>query len=181
MRVACSYSGSSGWVRAEPNTVTFGTSRYGANTANASRISVIAAAAIFRSSGSGWSVEQAEGGARAARRRRAGRPAGRARSTSRRARACDVLRDAGGRRVGGVSRRASSAAFAVERGEQLVEALLEAGHALALELVGDVVHVDADLGQPLPHRLGLVDVGVDAAGRACRGRRTPRSSRRAAC
>ena len=55
MRSAWAYSGSSGAVRAEPNTVTFGTSRYGANTANASRISVIAAAAIFRSSGSGSS------------------------------------------------------------------------------------------------------------------------------
>ncbi len=42
-------------VRAEPNTVTFGTSRYGANTEKASRISARAAAAIFRSSVSGRS------------------------------------------------------------------------------------------------------------------------------
>ena len=47
-------------MRAEPNTVTFGMSRNGANTANASRISVIAAAAIFRSSGVGPVVEQPE-------------------------------------------------------------------------------------------------------------------------
>ena len=48
-RRAVSNSGSSGVVRAEPKMVTFGTSRYGANTRKASPISVTAATAIFRS------------------------------------------------------------------------------------------------------------------------------------
>ena len=58
MRRACSYTGSSVRVRAEPKTVALGICSYGANTANASRISVIAAAAIFKSSGSGPSVSR---------------------------------------------------------------------------------------------------------------------------
>ena len=85
MRLAWTYSGSSGFVRADPNTVTFWMSRNGANTANASRISVIAAAAIFRSSGSGSSLtsptralQQLLGETAVAARRRARRGGARA-------------------------------------------------------------------------------------------------------
>ena len=46
------YTGSWAWVRADPKTETLSRSLYGANIRNAWRISVIAAAAIFRSSGS---------------------------------------------------------------------------------------------------------------------------------
>ena len=46
----------------------------------------------------------------------------------------------------------SSATLASRASIRLTEALLEAGHALAFELGGDVVEVDADVGQRLPRR-----------------------------
>ena len=51
----CSQSGSWFLTRADPKIVTFGASRYGSNIENASRISVMAAAAILRSRWSGRS------------------------------------------------------------------------------------------------------------------------------
>ena len=157
--LACSYTGSCVAVRAEPNTVTFCTSRYGANTANASRISVIAAAAIFRSSGSGWSLSRpsAATSSSTATRRSPGGPSSstscRALATTSPSVAARRSRSPSVAELGGLRR---------ERLQQLVEALLEAGHALALELLGDVGHVDADVGQALPRRLGGVDAGIDA-------------------
>ena len=52
----------------------------------------------------------------------------------------------------------------LERAEQLVEALLEAGDTFAFERVGDVVEIDADVGEVRPDRLGLVEIGIDAPG-----------------
>src|SRR5918994_1377803 len=54
----------------------------------------------------------------------------------------------------------------VEAGKHLLERFLEAGDALLLEGQPDVIHVDADVGQP-PHHLGcLVHADVDGAGQA---------------
>ncbi len=52
----------------------------------------------------------------------------------------------------------------VEGGDQFVERLLEARHALSFELGCHVVHVDADSGERIPDLAGRLDVGVDAAG-----------------
>ena len=84
-RRACSYTGSSGRVRAEPKMVTFGTSSYGAKTRKASRISASAAVAILRSRRSTSSVARASATARSSRARRVlafGAMASRRRSSS---------------------------------------------------------------------------------------------------
>ena len=79
------------------------------------------------------------------------------------------------------TRRGARRLLASEGVDQLVEALLEAGDALALELRPRRRPCRRRRRRGRPHRFGLLDVGVDRARRACRGRRTPRSSRRAAC
>src|SRR5690606_13908256 len=51
-----------------------------------------------------------------------------------------------------------------QRGDQLVEALGEGGHALVLEHAADVVEVDAHLADAVQRAGGGVEVGVDRAG-----------------
>ena len=71
--------------------------------------------------------------------------------------------------------------FGCQGVEELVEALLEAGDAFTFEDVADVGEIDADVRQALPRRLAPRRRRRPPGGRACRGRRTPRSSRPAAC
>ena len=59
---------------------------------------------------------------------------------------------------------AEAGCLLAEHVDQLVERLLERRHPLALELGGDVVDVDADLGELGPDAVDLVHVGVDGAG-----------------
>ena len=49
-------------------------------------------------------------------------------------------------------RQVEGGGFGVEGGDQFVEGCGEAGDAFAFELGGHVVHVDADVGERLPHR-----------------------------
>src|SRR5215207_786613 len=63
-----------------------------------------------------------------------------------------------------ISAPAELLGLGAEAPEQLSERFLEAGDALLLEGQSDVVHVDADVGQPPHHLARLVDADVDGAG-----------------
>src|SRR5215217_778614 len=62
------------------------------------------------------------------------------------------------------SARRQLARLVFEGLQDVGERLVEAGHALVLEGAADVVHVHPDLGQPVHHRVSVVDVAVDGAG-----------------
>src|SRR4030095_7973342 len=63
-----------------------------------------------------------------------------------------------------MSARRQLARLVFEGLEDVGERLVEAGYALVLQGVADVVHVHPDLGQLVHHRAGVVDPSIDAAG-----------------